>query len=220
MSKLKHIIWDWNGTLVRDAITSWEQVNKILIPYNIPPITFNQFQEYYTHPISFLYKQAGLHLEEEKYEEVSQKWFELFKVAQDGVVLYEDTVKVLSYVKAISSTQSILSALLQTILSDCVSAYNLQEYFSNIFGLLHDFGGSKLSRGEELIQTLIDQSNGDFSKEECILIGDSCHDAEVAQALGIKCALVSRGLQSISKLNSTGFPVFSNFDELIEGTLK
>jgi phosphoglycolate phosphatase len=47
------------------------------------------------------------------------------------------------------------------------------------------------------------------------VIGDSSHDAEVARALGAKCILVARGLESASRLQKNGVPVIDSFENLL-----
>ena len=49
--------------------------------------------------------------------------------------------------------------------------------------------------------------------KEISLIGDSSHDAEVAQELGARCWLVSHGAESESRLLRTGFPVCASLRE-------
>ena len=39
------------------------------------------------------------------------------------------------------------------------------------------------------------------------MIGDSVHDFEVAQALGVRCVLQTAGHQSAQQLRATGAPV-------------
>ena len=47
------------------------------------------------------------------------------------------------------------------------------------------------------------------------MIGDSLHDAEVAEALGWDCILIDRGHQSRRLLVTSGKPVVSNILEAI-----
>jgi phosphoglycolate phosphatase len=52
-------------------------------------------------------------------------------------------------------------------------------------------------------------------KEEILLIGDTLHDHEVAEATGINCILVAHGHQSAERLKYSGRDVVNNFDELL-----
>ena len=45
------------------------------------------------------------------------------------------------------------------------------------------------------------------------MIGDTVHDFEVANAMGVDCVLQSAGHQDAGTLASTGAPVFPNLSE-------
>jgi len=68
---------------------------------------------------------------------------------------------------------------------------------------------SKVEAGVKLIEEL------GVGGSDTLVIGDSSHDAEVAQALGAKCCLVSAGSESYVRLESNGYPVFSRLEEVI-----
>ncbi len=47
-----------------------------------------------------------------------------------------------------------------------------------------------------------------------MFIGDTVHDFEVAQAMGVQCVLVANGHNSRSRLEATGVPVFDSLAEV------
>ena len=52
--------------------------------------------------------------------------------------------------------------------------------------------------------------------QECVLIGDTEHDYEVANASGMQCILIAGGHQSEERLRATGCEVVSDIRKLIE----
>ena len=48
-----------------------------------------------------------------------------------------------------------------------------------------------------------------------LMIGDTLHDAEVAEKIGADCILVARGHQSYETLSSVGCPVVNSVSEII-----
>ena len=48
---------------------------------------------------------------------------------------------------------------------------------------------------------------------EVVLIGDTLHDAEVAEAIGVDCVLVAHGHQSKQRLKQGGVPVVDSLRE-------
>ena len=59
-----------------------------------------------------------------------------------------------------------------------------------------------------------------FDASRTMMIGDSVHDFEVAQALGVGCVLESAGHQSAEKLRETGAPVAKGLREAAELILR
>ena len=51
------------------------------------------------------------------------------------------------------------------------------------------------------------------NRSQILMIGDTEHDFEVAEAIGIDCILLSHGHHNHSRLKKTGVPVFRNFTE-------
>ena len=47
-----------------------------------------------------------------------------------------------------------------------------------------------------------------------LLVGDTLHDAEVAQVLGTDCILIADGHQSKERLAQSGLPVVDSLEEL------
>ncbi|MBQ4101296.1 MAG: HAD family hydrolase [Oscillospiraceae bacterium] len=49
---------------------------------------------------------------------------------------------------------------------------------------------------------------------KCLFLGDTCHDFEVARAVGADCILIAFGHQSRKQLESCGCPVIDSLLEL------
>ena len=64
--------------------------------------------------------------------------------------------------------------------------------------------------GKKLIDSL------SHSPNQVAMIGDTEHDYEVAEAMGVKCFLMDRGHNSVDRLQSRQDKVFSSFSELLE----
>lgn len=47
---IKHIIWDWNGTLFDDVDICVDNINWLLKKYNLPEITKEKYREIFTFP--------------------------------------------------------------------------------------------------------------------------------------------------------------------------
>ena len=91
-------------------------------------------------------------------------------------------------------TQSILSASDQVSLNAMIAHFDLGKVFRFVFGIEDRFAGSKIDRGHQLMR------DSNITAEKTVLIGDTLHDLEVAQALGVEVVLVSHGHQCAKRL--------------------
>ena len=72
MSRIDHVIWDWNGTLVDDALLCVNIVNGILSEMNIPNVSFDYYRDNFSFPVRSYYEKIGLPIEEARYQKVSE----------------------------------------------------------------------------------------------------------------------------------------------------
>ena len=77
-----------------------------------------------------------------------------------------------------------------------IDQFELRHFFTNVYGIADKFAASKIDRGRELIAA------SGFSKEDSVLVGDTLHDLEVGEELGIDVVLVSHGHQCVTRLKA------------------
>ena len=110
--------------------------------------------------------------------------------------------------------QSILSGLQHKLLVRHVKCLAVEHFFNKISGGADANAQGKLDRAEGLMR------DSGFKRENTLIIGDTLHDAEVAQHLNIRCVLISHGFQPEQRLKTSGYPVVSSlgeFDRYIQG---
>ena len=56
MDNIKHVIWDWNGTLVDDAWLFVELMNDELHKRNLTKINVNDYKNHFTFPVKKYYE--------------------------------------------------------------------------------------------------------------------------------------------------------------------
>ena len=66
--KYKHIIWDWNGTLLDDRWLCVEGINKGLIKRKLAPITEEKYRQVFTFPVKKYYMRLGFNFDKESFE--------------------------------------------------------------------------------------------------------------------------------------------------------
>ena len=83
----------------------------------------------------------------------------------------------------------------------------IEEYFDEILGIDNIYATSKEYIALEWIK--------DKNPDECIFIGDTLHDMDVANVMGIKSYLVAKGHQSRKKLLDKCERVYDSIEEVI-----
>ncbi len=212
--RYKHIIWDWNGTLLNDAGLSVEIFNEMLENSGREKISIEEYQNNFCFPVSEFYRKYGFRIDNDEFSRISKFYIESYNSRCFECELREGIRNFLEEAKSAGITQSILSAYEKSCLKSAVRYYGIEKYFIRIDGLDNIYAESKLSLGLGMIEEL--KSSQELCKEEIILIGDTTHDNEVAKALGIKSVLMLGGHNSPNKLKGTRIPVFNGVKELEE----
>ena len=204
INKYKHIIWDWNGTLLDDVELCLEIINGILARRNIKTLSLEDYREIFTFPVKDYYAKAGLDFNIYPFEELGAEWIEEYERRKAECRLFNGAEDVLKLLSRNGSDQSLLSAYSHDTLVEIVGGFNLDSYFKHLSGLDHIYATSKVELGKELIKK-INPHNG-----EILLIGDTIHDFEVSKEIGADCVLIAAGHQNKKRLRTCGVPVVEN----------
>lgn len=121
--------------------------------------------------------------------------------------LADGAIDALEAFKAAGLRQVILSASNLDTLRRQTDERGVTGYFDRLLGLGDIYAKSKVEVGLAYLK-----ENG-FDPARAVMIGDSVHDYEVAQALGVRCVLQSGGHQPPEKLRKTGAPVVKGLRE-------
>ena len=207
INNYKHIIWDWNGTLLDDVDFCRKIINRILVENNLPELSFDRYREIFTFPVEDYYKAAGLDFNKTSFEVLGKDFIDEYEEKKLTCSLFDSSVEVLSAIHKKGIGQSVLSAYLHDNLVSILDHYNLTQYFDNIIGLDNIYAGSKTHLGLMLIEQLKIPGN------EVLFVGDTLHDAEVAKAMGVKSILIANGHQVKEKLMVNSNIVLDNMLE-------
>lgn len=203
-----HIIWDWNGTLLDDAWLCVDIMNTLLRKRNKPQITHAQYLEIFDFPVKEYYQRVGLDFSCEPFETLATEYILEYDKRQLECTLRGHAKEVLQFCHTCGITQSILSACHQERLENIVDNFAIRPFFAKLVGLSDYYASCKIATGKKLIKEL------NLCPEEVLLIGDTTHDFDVANALGIACVLVHGGHHSKEKLESTGAVIKNSLEEL------
>ena len=205
---MKHIIWDFNGTLLSDAQLGVDCDNHVFDVLGLPRITIEDYRAHMTMPVRDFYTALGVDLNVYKYETISRIWLDMFNEHAVSVGLVPGALKHIARLKEKGFTQSILSASYEKSLLEQCTALGLAAYMNEISGLGDESAQKKTDIGRAQIARL------GLRGEDCVLIGDMVADSELSDVLGTDCILVPWGHNSEARLQKTGRRVARSFDEL------
>ena len=64
----RHVIWDWNGTLLDDAWLCVEVMNALLTPHRLPPLDAARYQALFSFPVRDYYRRLGFDFDAESFD--------------------------------------------------------------------------------------------------------------------------------------------------------
>lgn len=205
----KHIIWDWNGTILNDVDLCVELINQLLEPRGLQTLTTESYREAFTIPVKDYYIKIGFDFSKESFEIVGKQWMDEYERRKFESGLFDGVLNAIDSFHQKGIGQSILSAYSQHTLDELVLHYGLKKYFTHVIGLDNIYAASKLHLGIKLMKLL---GNG---KGETLVIGDTVHDYDVATEIGADCVLIANGHQDKKVLEQCGVTVLNDILELL-----
>ena len=208
----KHIIWDWNGTLLNDLWLCLESVNAALARRGLVRLTEKQYQDEFDFPVIDFYRKIGFDFDKESFADLAHEYHAVYEPRWSECDLQEGAVDALEYLRAEGTGQSILSAAHQSMLDVCMEYFELGAFFMGVLGARCNQAYGKVDEGRGWMKKL------DCGPHEVLLVGDTTHDAEVAQAIGADCVLIESGHHRRDKLETCGVPVYDSLAILLNVT--
>jgi phosphoglycolate phosphatase len=208
LKKYRHIIWDWNGTIIDDVRACVEVLNNILVGYDKPLVTLERYRSEFDFPVADYYTKIGIDFSIVSYDVVAKQYISQYNIKQYKCGLQSGAKEVLKTISDKGIGQSILSAYNEQMLEEIVKYFGLYDFFDNIVGLSDFYAKSKLENGKDLIKKL------KLAGGSVLLIGDTTHDYEVAEQIGADCVLIDDGHQERKRLKATNAMVVNTITDI------
>ncbi|MCX6953797.1 MAG: HAD hydrolase-like protein [Verrucomicrobia bacterium] len=202
--RYRHLIWDWNGTLLDDLDYTIGVMNALLARRRLPLLHRERYHAVFDFPVRTYYGRLGFDPLADPFEKVSTEFITDYDARRTEPPLHAAAASTLAAVRATGARQSILSAYRHETLLEIVAHFGLTGLFDHIAGLDNHHAHSKVALGRDLVARLA------VAPADILLIGDTLHDLEVARELGVDCALVAAGHHPAERLRAGGAPVFSD----------
>ncbi|HAV12453.1 MAG TPA: HAD family hydrolase [Opitutae bacterium] len=207
----KHIIWDWNGTLLNDTWLCVEVLNGLLAKRGREPITEATYRQNFGFPVIHFYDYLGFDTDTDSFEKVSHEFIGDYEARWlEETKLHPQTNEILAQLSNSGHTHSVLSAAKQEALEFGIEHFGLRSHFTGLMGADNIYAEGKVGQGMRWIQQL------QWEPQEVVLVGDTLHDFEVAEAMGTHCILMAHGHHTPDRLAKTGAPVVHSLEELVK----
>jgi phosphoglycolate phosphatase-like HAD superfamily hydrolase len=197
---MRHLVWDWNGTLLDDLSVVVAATNAAFATIGGPAVTADEHRRDYRRPIIDYYSFVlGRPMAADEFARVDQIFHDAYREKLVDCALAADALEAIS---AWSGSQSLLSMWFHHELVPEVTRRGLVERLARIDGLRSATGGGH--KAEHLTAHL--DALG-VPGHQAVLIGDSIDDAHAAAAAGATCVLYAGGFTDPPLLHATGLPV-------------
>lgn len=207
--KYKNVVWDWNGTLLDDVEISVKTINRMLSKKGLPELTVERYKAIFGFPVKDYYLSIGFDFARDDWESVSRDFVDIYEELSGDVVLTPGVLTTLETLRGMGVRQYVLSALQEDLLEGMLERFGIRDYFAGVCGSNNIYADGKVARGERMLQTF------PVDPRETVMVGDTLHDAEVAEALGFDVRLYGGGHNSAERLARKGI-VLERMEQLLE----
>lgn len=199
----KLVVFDWNGTILSDALPSLKAGNICLEFYGAPPITMRQYRETFNFPILHFYHLNGLDT-----DTVLAKKDEANVIFQAA---YEDLAKrartrtgtrsTLEWIAARNMGCIILSNYRTEKIKTHLERLKIDHYFDDVLAFGCD--GSSIVESTHKTERLTHymQQRG-YKPEDVVIIGDSTEEPEIARLLDLTSIGITDGYITRARLRA------------------
>jgi phosphoglycolate phosphatase len=183
-------------------------MNVSLAHRGLPTLSEARYQAVFDFPVINYYRRLGFDLEKESFEVLGAEFISAYEDQRPRCRLQSGAYELLEKLHRAGYRQTVLSAYQHDALLTALQEFSLLDFFDEVLGLDDIYAHGKIAQGKRLMEAL------ETHPPDCLFIGDTVHDYEVACALGVDCRLVVAGNHSREKLESCGVPVYDSFQEI------
>jgi phosphoglycolate phosphatase-like HAD superfamily hydrolase len=212
---VRHIVWDWNGTLFDDLHIVVEAVNAALGPFEVPAIDTDRYRDHFQRPVQRFYDVLlGRAVEEHEWRAIDDTFHDAYRRRLDQADLHVTARTAIERVARNGGSQSLLSMWWHDELVPAVARFGLDHYMLRVDGNRQVAGDRKAGQLARHIEALSDHG---IDRRHVIMIGDTFDDGHAAHAVGIGCILFAGGgSHHRHELEATGLPVADTLTEALD----
>ncbi|MET9954950.1 HAD family hydrolase [Streptomyces sp. NPDC006339] len=207
----KHLVWDWNGTLLDDIAAVIGATNAAFAELGLEPITLERYRELYTVPVPKFYERLmGRLPTHEEWVVMDDAFHRHYWTRAESCGLTHGAAELLAARQASGFTQSLLSLAPHAELVPLVRRHGIAERFVRVDGRTDRSTDGKSGHMVRHLAAL-----EGVAPERIVVIGDAADDARAAAHVGAKAVLFTGGSHSRRSLEAAGVPVVDSLEEAV-----
>ncbi|MFJ3765479.1 HAD family hydrolase [Streptomyces sp. NPDC090082] len=206
----KHLVWDWNGTLLDDTGAVIGATNAAFAELGLAAITLERYRELYTVPVPKFYERLmGRLPTDEEWIVMDGAFHRHYWQRAESCGLTVGAAELLATRQASGFTQSLLSLAPHAELIPLVRRHGIAERFVRMDGRVDASTDGKSGHMVRHLAALAVPS------ERVVVIGDAADDAVAAAHVGARAVLYTGGSHSRASLERVGVPVVDSLAEAV-----
>ncbi len=211
----KHLVWDWNGTLLDDLPIVVQAVSRSIGALGLPPITADDYRDHYTRPVRLFYDNLfGRKVTDEEWLRLNTTFHDVYFTLAGWANLAPDALRALDLLDEAGWGQSLLSMSPQDWLTKVVDRLKLTDRLALVDGLSEVTGGLKAVHMEKHLRVL------GLDGESVVVVGDTPDDVAAARHVGARAILFHGGSHHMDVLEAEGVPIAETLVEAVEFALE
>lgn len=208
MSKLRYVVWDWNGTLLDDLKLAIDVMGELLGSYGLPELDLPRYLEIFEFPAQNYYQSLGFNTTHPGFEILATQFMQRYERRVLECALHDGARAKLEGFAKRGVVNIILTAGEERSVAKQVVHFGLQDFVSEVVGNSDHFARPKDAIGSNWLR------KRRFEPRSMVYVGDTTHDFDVATTMEVRCLLVSHGHNSLRRLLSCDCTVVSSLAEL------
>lgn len=207
---VRHVLWDWNGTLLDDHEHCIRIMNAMLREEGLSELDVPRYRSLFDFPVRRYYERLGFSSDDASFRTLAARFIDEYDRTVHECRLHANAAALLQSLSEVGILHTILSAARQASVEALLRRHDLDRFFSEVVGLGDHYAAGKSELGVQWM------GRSGVPRDAVVLVGDTVHDYEVAEAMGVRCILVAAGHHARERLERCGCPVVDELGELFE----
>ena len=182
------VCWDWNGTLLDDAAVALEAMNAVLRERGLAGAPhLDAYRAAFGFPVQAFYARMGISGGD--FRPAAERYLETFASRVQEAPLHAGAAEVLAEIGRLGVRQVLISATVLDVLERQLAPHTITGHFDEVRGITDAYAPSKA----DVVARWLRSSGHDPAR--VLMVGDTNHDEEIADALELRFVRFSGGHQ-------------------------